>query len=281
LNTFYNLGLVLGPAISGLLLDNLLDSNLETELGDPLKASLGVPVFISIALFLADLLFVVLFIPNLNATDAKEEDSKEKSSEGFWKIFKKMISQGGDIYYIFNVRFVSRFAVILFRTHFSLLLKGIGLGASYHAYFMSYISAIHTISTLFIPNLTSRVSEKNLMILSHLILGISFMMMILCTKPWQLIIVLILNVFGSSFDAVIIPSAITKAVPNVDLGEILGFSESLGYIIKIISPFISGFIIGFFNMAYLMYFCTILSLYVAFIVFKQNLFDERKNKKYL
>jgi len=257
LNAIYDLGLVLGPAISGLLLSTNF---------------IGLPIFISIILFLADLLFVVIFVPDLRSYDDKNE-SQVGPKESFLMMFKRMVNEKGEIYYIFIVRFVSRFAVILSRSHFSFLLSEIGLGPSYNAYFMSYTSALYTVSISIIPFFTSRFSEKNLMIFSNLIMGITFILMISTTNAWQLAIVLVPNIFGSSFDRVIISSAITKLSPSSQLGEVLGFSESLGNIIKIFSPFISGFIIGYINMTALYCISSILSLSVAYLTYKRKLFD--------
>jgi DHA1 family tetracycline resistance protein-like MFS transporter len=146
---------------------------------------------------------------------------------------------------LLHTRFFFGMAFSLFQSIFSLYaLERFELNVQAIGFILAYVGVLAVITQGFmIGKLTARFSEARLIVISTALMAIGLAGWALAPNLWVLMLVMIPTSFAGGILNTVINSAISKSVPAVEVGGMLGLSASLEAATRVIAPSLGGLLL--------------------------------------
>jgi MFS transporter, DHA1 family, tetracycline resistance protein len=222
----FGLGFIIGPAAGGAL------STLGYSVPAFLSAGLGVINLILVALWLPESL-----IPERRAALAKMPAKSALSAQGLLAALRRPITGP-----LLHTRFFYGLAFSIFQTIFALYaLARFGVNAQNTGFILAYVGVLSVITQGFIVGkLTARYPESRLIFVMSIIMAVSLLGWALAPNIITLLIIMAPTSFSAGVLNTVINSAISKSVPPIEVGGMLGFAASLEAGTRVIAPTMGG-----------------------------------------
>jgi MFS transporter, DHA1 family, tetracycline resistance protein len=222
----FGLGFIIGPAAGGAL----------STLG------YSVPAFLSAGLGVINLILVALWLPESlslerRAALAKMPAKSALSLQGLWAALQRPITGP-----LLHTRFFYGLAFSIFQTIFALYaLSRFGLNAQNTGFILAYVGVLSVITQGFIVGkLTTRYPESRLIFIMSIIMAVSLFGWALAPNMITLLIIMAPTSFSAGILNTVINSAISKSVPPIEVGGMLGIAASLEAGTRVIAPTLGG-----------------------------------------
>lgn len=231
----FGLGFVVGPMMGGLLS----------------KLSFAAPAIAASSLAGLNLLTVFLWLPESLTAERRAELTNKPRQLGLNLQALAHAFARPQVGTLLNVRLGFALAFNTFQTIFPLYaLERFQLEADQTAYILAYIGVLVVlVQGAAIGPLTARYNEKVLIFTAVSLTGIALLGWALSPTIPALLVALAPMALGAGIFNTVINSSLSKAVPSQEVGEILGLSASLESFTRVISPSMSGFLLGNFGPA--------------------------------
>jgi DHA1 family tetracycline resistance protein-like MFS transporter len=224
----FGLGFIIGPAIGGVL----------SQWG------FSVPAYVASALSFINFLVVLIWLPESLTNERKQELlSQKRPAISFNSLFltlrKPVIGP------LLHTRVFYGFAFALFQSVFALYGQyRFGLNAQNTGYVLAYVGVLSVITQGFlVGKITDRFPDGKIIFYSIALISLSFIGWAFAPNIGVLLIILIPIAFSAGILNTVINSALTKSVPAVEFGGILGLSTSLESATRVIAPSLGGYLL--------------------------------------
>ncbi|MBD3362468.1 MFS transporter [Candidatus Dojkabacteria bacterium] len=221
----FSVGFLIGPGVGGFLS----------------KFGYHVPALVASVITLLTIVATYFFLPE---TVKKKSKEKVKFEIINIKKFTKFFSMNSTRVKLWEFT-TFLFAHIIFVSSFALYAeKQLGFNVSQIGYTLTYIGAINILFRGLILNIIlDKYSDWSLRVWG--ILSMFFGLFILSFAPNWIFLTVAVSFFsiGSGFVRPLTVSSITKSVKEDEYGSVIGVTNSLGSIVQIVAPLISGFLI--------------------------------------
>ena len=224
----FGLGFIIGPALGGLLAGN-----------DPASADLATPAFVAAALSGVALLGVVLLLPESRPAEARQGmPARSRLAAILGTLRRPILSRLILIFFLVILAFSgmeSTFALWAMRRF--------GWGPSQVAYVFAYVGVLSAIlQGGLIGRLSRRFGEERLL-LAGLAL-IAFGLLVLPAARWLPLLALTLGALAVGMGLVqpSLNSLISRRAGREEQGEVLGVSQSVGSLARVLGPLAAGFL---------------------------------------
>ncbi|PRP87326.1 major facilitator transporter [Planoprotostelium fungivorum] len=234
--TAAGIGFIIGPILAGVF------SKYDSKF----------PAFFASFLFIVDVIFVLIFIPQPSAVisvNTMEEEKPEPKPIFSLEVFSK--KQLNDLFFgpfglLFIIHFWTHLAHIFFHSNLTLYTQTrYGLDPSTNSYLFSYMSLLDVISqTFIIGTATKKYSEQTIVTRGILVNSVAFFLVVLFDPLWTYALALIPLTASYSVSMTCLSSLITKVARKQELGVTVGLSDSLESFCRILAPAISGFFLS-------------------------------------
>jgi len=224
----FGLGFIIGPALGGIL------SQWGYE----------VPSFLASGIAFFNLLVVFMWLPESLTNERKLEIQSQKKSpisiNSLFVTLKKPV-----IGPLLHTRVLYGFAFALFQSIFALYGEyRLGLNAQNIGYILTYVGVISVITQgVIVGKLSDRFPDQKIIFVSTLLISISFFAWAFTPNLIILLVVLLPIAMNAGILNTIINTALTKAVPPVEFGGILGLSAALESATRVIAPSLGGILL--------------------------------------
>jgi DHA1 family tetracycline resistance protein-like MFS transporter len=220
----FGLGFIFGPAIGGFLS----------------RFSYSAPAYFATAISLLTVLTTIFFLKEtVNEKQAKVSPKTRLNFEEFRKVLS--IYPIGILILIF---FVVNLASSIQQSNFALWTqKTFNYGPTQNGWLFAYIGIIAVLVQLkFLPFLTKKFNEKNILYISLVFLFLGLVLIPLIPTPIFLYVSLFFLPFGMGLSNPTIQALASENVPKEEYGGTLGFLQSAGSLGRIIGPIVGGII---------------------------------------
>lgn len=224
----FGLGFIIGPALGGLL----------SQWG------YAVPAFLAAGIATLNLVVVFLWLPESLTEERKNEISLQKkppiSINSLLETLQKPV-----VGPLLHTRVFYGFSFALFQSIFALYGQyRFGLNAQNIGYILTYVGVLSVITQGFlVGRISDRFPDQKIIFVSTTIIAFSFLAWALAPNILFLLFVLLPIAMNAGILNTIINSALTKAVPPIEFGGILGLSASLESATRVIAPSLGGFLL--------------------------------------
>ena len=224
----FGLGFLVGPAIGGFLS----------------QFSYSIPAFLAAGVSFITILTTLIFLPEtvkrrkeikldleiFNLSQFKKYFSEQKVANKLWIFFTFILT---------HALWVSTFALYARRQ--------LNLNSSDIGYMLAYIGLITIILRGFLlGKIIKLFGENRLKIIGIALVMIGLLFSTIVTNYRMFLGVMTLFAVGNGFSRPLLTAGISKSVSGQEQGAILGVSNSLGSLSRIIGPLAGGFIINYF-----------------------------------
>ena len=224
----FGFGFLVGPAIGGFLS----------------QFSYSIPAFLAAGVSFITILTTLIFLPEtvkrkkeikldleiFSLSQFKKYFSKPKIANRLWIFFTFILT---------HALWVSTFALYAKRQ--------LNFNSSDIGYMLAYIGLITIILRGFLlGKIIKLFGENRLKIIGILLVIIGLLFSALVTNWWMFLGVMTLFAVGNGFSRPLLTAGISKSVSGQEQGAILGVSNSLESLSRIIGPLAGGFIINYF-----------------------------------
>jgi DHA1 family tetracycline resistance protein-like MFS transporter len=146
---------------------------------------------------------------------------------------------------LLHTRFFFGLAFSIFQSIFSLYaLERFQLNVQSIGFILAYVGVLAVITQGFmIGKLTARFSETRLIAFSTGLMAVGLAGWALAPNLWVLLLVMIPTSFAGGILNTVINSAISKSVPPIEIGGMLGISASLESATRVIAPSLGGLLL--------------------------------------
>jgi len=228
----FGLGFIIGPALGGLL----------SQWG------YAVPAFLAAGIATFNLLVVIIWLPESLTEERKNEILLQKkppiSLKSLIATLRKPV-----VGPLLNTRVFYGFAFALFQSVFALYGQyRFGLNAQNIGYILTYVGVLSVITQgVIVGKISDRFPDQKIIFFSTLMIAISFLAWAFSPSLIFLLIILLPIAMNAGILNTIINTALTKAVPPVEFGGILGLSAALESATRVIAPTLGGFLLETFG----------------------------------
>lgn len=231
----FGLGFVVGPMMGGILS----------------QVSFAAPAIAAASLAGLNLLTVFLWLPESLTAEQRAVLADKPRQLGLNPQALMHAFARPQVGTLLNVRLGFALAFNTFQTIFPLYaLERFQLEADQTAYILAYIGVLVVlVQGAAIGPLTARYNEKVLIFTAVSLTGIALLGWAFSPTIPALLVALAPMALGAGIFNTVINSSLSKAVPSQEVGEILGLSASLESFTRVISPSMSGFLLGSFGPA--------------------------------
>ncbi|XP_060118149.1 solute carrier family 22 member 18 isoform X1 [Heteronotia binoei] len=251
---------------------------LGSSLGGSLATHFGIyfPCYVGLIGQLVCVLMILLFIPAQKKSQSKgnaAEHSMPHSSSLFsLKEVLRLLKLPG-VMDVFIIKVLSGLPIGLFMIMLSIIsINFFNLEASQAGYLLSYSGVLQMVfQGLVIGKLTSRYTDRILLMLSVSVLSGVGLAMALMTNVFQYCIIAFPMAFAFCTLGIVTDILLTKSVPPSDTGAILGISASVFPLIRAVGPTIGGFLYGRFGVSSFGYLQLIISVALLLYIFKKRI----------
>lgn len=225
----FGLGFVLGPVTGGLLSE----------------ISYSTPAWVGAALALANLVAVLLFLPESLSAEARERLAK-RALKFFDIAGLRHALTHHRVGPILAVRSVTGISFAMFETMFALwAIAALSLSARDTGLFLGYLGLLSAVvQGGLIGRLTKRFSDDGLLLTSTAIAGVSLVAWAFSPSVWVLALVVPPLAFGLAVGQTVMTSALSKAVGRDEVGGVLGIQTSIMSLTRVIAPVVGGLLLG-------------------------------------
>jgi len=251
----FGVGFMIGPALGGLLISDTVIHFIQTVFNNPFGDYLAthryaVPgAFAAILSFSSFLMVVFKLKETVNTAEKKKETKKDKRRSildpKFWAELKTLTNEPVLPIMLFGM-FSQAFGQASLYSAFSLFCEKIwdmnATQVSQQFLFIGVV-AIITQGGLIRP-LTKRFSETSLYTVGCIFMAIGLVLIPFMPSVWLLSAALTVLVFGNSLNTPTLTSLISKVAPEEQIGRILGTSQSISGLGRVLGPIWGGFAIG-------------------------------------
>ncbi|XP_069105931.1 LOW QUALITY PROTEIN: solute carrier family 22 member 18-like [Argopecten irradians] len=232
----YGVGMVVGPFIGGLI----------TKMFDEQTAAFAAFIGSVLSMF-----FAYFFIPKKTKKISVTSTIEEKPSSVFdvKKIVKLLMAPGA--LFLLIIRAAAGIPIGVFQSMFSVVaLETFKLPPEQNGYILSYIGIITMmVQGLGVGVLTKKYSETSILKWSSFSLIFSYLALAFVTNIQQLCIVIAPLVMGLASSNIVISSALTRTVSELDTGAMLGLNMAVNSLIRSLSPTIGGILLKYYGFA--------------------------------
>ncbi len=224
----FGLGFVIGPALGGLL----------SQWG------YAVPAFLAAGIATLNLVVVFFWLPESLTEERKNEILLQKRSpisiNSLLATLRKPV-----VGPLLHTRVFYGFAFALFQSVFALYGQyRFGLNAQNIGYLLTYVGVLSVITQgVLVGKISDRFPDHKIILFSTAIIGASFFAWAFAPNIIFLLVTLLPIAMAAGILNTIINTALTKAVPPVEFGGILGLSASLESATRVIAPSLGGFLL--------------------------------------
>jgi DHA1 family tetracycline resistance protein-like MFS transporter len=225
----FGLGYIIGPAVGGIL----------THWG------FNIPTLAAAILAFLNLVSILFFLPE-SLTEVRRSAVRQQSRPSFTIRSLALALRRPKVGPLLLVRFFIMLAYAIFWSIFALFAQiKLNLGAQSTGLIMTYIGLYSVlVQGIGIRLLTRRFKENTLIKTSLWLMLLGLVGWSLATNlPVLLLVILPLSGGGWTVNT-IVTSAISRAVTPKDIGGMLGFSNALESVSRVIAPSIGGFMLG-------------------------------------
>ena len=225
----FGLGFLIGPAIGGFLS----------------QFSYSLPSFLAAGISFITILTTLIFLPEtvkrkketklaleiFNLSQFKKYFSEQKIANKLWVFFTFILT---------HALWVSTFALYAKRQ--------LNLDATHIGYLLAYIGLLTIILRgVLLGKIIDLFGENRLRITGAVLIIVGLMLSAFVTKWWMFLGVMTLFAVGTGLSRPLLIGSISRSVSGQEQGALLGVSNSLGSLSRIIGPLIGGFIINYFH----------------------------------
>ncbi|XP_077177650.1 solute carrier family 67 member A1 [Paroedura picta] len=257
----FGLGMILGPSLGG---------SLTTHFG------IYFPCYVGLIGQLGCILMVLFFIPAQTKSQSKENAAEQgmPHSSGVFSLKEvlRLLKLPG-VMDIFLIKVLSGLPIGLFMIMFSIIsIDFFNLEAAQAGYLMSYSGILQMIfQGLVIGQLTSRYTDRTLLMLSVFVFSGVGLAMALMTNVFQYCLIAFPMVFAFCTLGIITDILLTKSVPPSDTGAMLGISASVLPLTRAVGPTIGGFLYRRFGVSSFGYLQLIINVALFLYIFKKRI----------
>jgi DHA1 family tetracycline resistance protein-like MFS transporter len=227
----FGLGFIIGPVVGGIL-------------GD--RFGYAVPAFVAMTIATLNLVAVYLFLPE-SITPEQRAEMTHRPRPAFSVGSLVEALQRPRVGPLFHIRFFFGLAFSMFQSIFALYAAGYPLNLSVEqtGLVLGYVGVLSVVIQGFaIGRLTKRYSDKQLMLVSAVLMAGSLLLWGFVPNVWTLLIVMAPLAFGGGVLNTVINSALSKSVYPEEIGGTLGISASLESLTRVISPALGGLLLA-------------------------------------
>ncbi|KAL3889099.1 hypothetical protein ACJMK2_001455 [Sinanodonta woodiana] len=249
----YGVGMVVGPAVGGLI---------TKHLGEEASAFTA---------FLGSILSILLVLKFIPIYKKKPHQSDENSSSiGVFSLRKWLsLVMAPGAFMLLAIRMASGVPIGVFESMFQVVaLETFKLPPDQNGYIMSYIGILTMIvQGLGVGVLLKKFSENSILKWASFVLIWSYLMLSYVTNVWQLYLVMAPLVTGLASQNIVISSALTKTVEHTDTGAMLGLNMAVNSLIRTMSPTVGGIMLSSYGFPIFGYFGFGISILVTSVLF--------------
>ncbi|MDX1435624.1 MAG: MFS transporter [Anaerolineales bacterium] len=231
----FGLGFIFGPAVGGFLS----------------TYGFAAPALAAAALTAINLVLVYFWLPESLTAEAKARLASDSNQRSFsFKTLRDSFDRPR-VRPLFTIRLGAGLAFNTFQTIFPLYaLTRFELNAQQTAFILTYVGVLIVIvQGGIVGPLTRRFPESYLTIVAMLSTMVGLIVWALTPNIPVLLLVMIPLAFGAGIFNTTINSSLSKAVYPEEVGGTLGLSASIESFTRVVSPIISGFLLGEVNTA--------------------------------
>jgi DHA1 family tetracycline resistance protein-like MFS transporter len=224
----FGLGFVIGPAMGGLL----------SQWG------YFVPSFVAAGIASINFVVVILWLPESLTKERKDEIASQNNPPISIKSVRQAMARPV-VGTLLQTRLFYGFAFALFQSVFALYGQyRFGLNAQNTGYVLAYVGVISVITQGgLVGKITDRFADRKIILVSTAIIAISFLAWAFAPSIPILLLILLPIAMNAGILNTVINTALTKAVPSIEFGGILGLSAALESATRVIAPSLGGFLL--------------------------------------
>jgi len=251
----FGLGFIIGPALGGFLS----------------TYGYAVPAYAALTLSMINLVAVYLWLPESVTPERRAEMThRPRPSLNASSLLETL--RRPRVGPLFHVRFFFGLAFSMFQTIFVLYAAGAPLNLSVQntAYVLTYVGMLSVFVQGFaIGKLNKRYSEKQLMLVSAMLMAVSLFLWGIAPNLITLLIVMAPLSFSGGVLNTVINSALSKSVYPEEIGGTLGISASLESLTRVISPIVGGILLQYFGALGPAVFSGVLMVWVSSFIWRR------------
>lgn len=253
----YGVGMVIGPMVGGII---------TKHLGEQSAA------FIAFIGSVVSIVMVLIFVPR-NTKKVQVEEKSYKLLD--WRKWMSIVLAPGALF-LLTLRIATGMPIGIFQSMFQVVaLETFKLPADQNGLLMAYIGAVTMIvQGVGVGILLKKVSENTILKWASFILVWSYLSLAFVKDIMQMCVVLAPLVVGLASQNIVISSALTRTVSDVDTGAMLGLNMATNSLIRTVSPTIGGVMLenlGFSSFGYLGFILSGLVTVVLFVKYRERL----------
>jgi DHA1 family tetracycline resistance protein-like MFS transporter len=224
----FGLGFIIGPALGGLLAGN-----------DPATADIETPAWVAAGLSLVALCGVVLLLPESLPADRRGVRGPRRSRlSAIWDVLRRpVLSRLILIFFLVILAFAGM------ESTFALwAIEQFGWGPRQVGYVFAYVGVLSaTLQGGLIGPLTRRFGEERLLLYGLALIGIGLMVVTVARSVAVLALAVSALALGMGLTQPSLNSLISRRAGREEQGEVLGVSQSVGSLSRVLGPAAAGF----------------------------------------
>jgi DHA1 family tetracycline resistance protein-like MFS transporter len=225
----FGLGFIIGPVMGGFLS----------------LVGLNVPALVAAFFSIINLVAIIFWLPeSLPASERKKMRTNPHTAFNLSNLLDEL--RRPCVGPLLLIRLFYSFAFTLFQSNFALYAKEVlGLDVLNTGLVLTYVGVLSVMVQGFaIGKLTARYKERQLIIVSIILLAVTLLGWGFTNRTWLLLIILAPIALSAGILNTLLTSQITKAVYKEDVGGTLGLSNSMQTIAQITTPGMGGLILA-------------------------------------
>ncbi|KAH3709494.1 solute carrier family 22 member 18-like isoform X2 [Dreissena polymorpha] len=250
----YLIGMVLGPMIGGQITQHFSEE---------------MAAFVACMGSILSIVLVLLFVPHRT----KKVEVADKSGSALLDLskWKELIFAPGTLF-LLSLKMATETPISIFHSMFQVIaLETFNLPADQNGFLMSYIGVLTMlVQGVGVGVLLRKVSENSILKWASFLMVWSYLSLAFVGSIPQLCMVLAPLTVGLASSNIVINSALTRTVSDIDTGSMLGLNMASYSLIRTVSPTIGGYMLQAFGFPCFGYLGFLLSLIVTIILFQKK-----------
>ncbi|XP_042696648.2 solute carrier family 22 member 18 isoform X9 [Chrysemys picta bellii] len=243
-------------------------------LGGPIFGSTYFPSYLAVVASLISAMIVMTCIPAHTKPKSEGQATQQRTSQSSVFSLKEILRllKLPGVKAVFLIKVFSGLPTGLFLVMFSIIsMNFFGLEAAQTGYLMSYFGVLQmVVQGLVIGRLTSRFTERTLIMLSVLVFSGVGLAMALMTNVFHYCIIALPMVFALCTMGIITDSILTKSVPPSDTGAMLGICASVPPLTRTVGPTLGGILYKMFGVSAFGYLQLVVNIALFLYIFKNK-----------
>ncbi|TFK08656.1 upstream-binding protein 1 [Platysternon megacephalum] len=247
-----------------------------SSLGGTLSTKFGMyfPSYLAVVASLISAMIVMTCIPAHTKPKSEGPATQQRTSQSSVFSLKEILRllKLPGVKEVFLIKVLSGLPTGLFLIMFSIIsMNFFGLEAAQTGYLMSYFGVLQmVVQGLVIGRLTSRFTERTLIMLSVLVFSGVGLAMALMTNVFHYCIIALPMVFALCTIGIITDSILTKSVPPSDTGAMLGICASVPPLTRTVGPTLGGILYKMFGVSAFGYLQLVVNIALFLYIFKSK-----------